>query len=190
MRFRSVAAPFNIAFLIILGGASVFLYVYALGLEGAGVSAMPWCIRVALTQGVICLAASWIAWRAPATRWTLLIVIAFAALFRLSILFTPPLLSDDVYRYVWDGRVQAAGINPYRYVPADERLLGLRDSKIYPKINRRDYAPTAYPPGAEAIFLLTTRISQSVIWMKATMVGFEALTMWALMALLASFGLS
>jgi alpha-1,6-mannosyltransferase len=98
-------------------------------------------------------------------------------------------LSDDAYRYIWDGRVQAAGINPYRYIPADQNLEKLRDTEIYPKINRKEYAPTIYPPAAEAIFLLTTRISESVIWMKTTMVAFEALTVWALMSLLASFGL-
>src|SRR5262245_25300760 len=166
------------------------MYIHALSIEGAGASGIGWFIKLALIQGVIYLVASFIAWRAGPSRSTLLVVVIFAILFRLSVLFAPPLLSDDVYRYVWDGRVQSAGINPYRYIPADNKLEGVRDTAIYPKINRRDYAPTMYPPGAEAIFLLTTRISQSVTWMKATMVGFEAITAWALMALLASFGLS
>jgi hypothetical protein len=113
----------------------------------------------------------------------------FAALFRLSIIFYPPYLSDDIYRYVWDGRVQAAGINPYRYIPADEQLAGLRDTKIYPNINRRDYAHTIYPPVAEGAFFLITRVSQSVTWMKVFMVVSEALAVWALLQLLASFGL-
>ncbi len=98
-------------------------------------------------------------------------------------------MSDDIYRYVWDGRVQAAGINPYRYIPADAALAQLRDDKIYPRINRKDYARTIYPPAAEAVFFLTTRISESVTWMKATMVVFEVLAVWALAQLLASFGL-
>src|SRR5439155_20082138 len=107
----------------------------------------------------------------------------------LSLLFSPPYLSDDIYRYVWDGRVQAAGINPYRYLPADSALAQLRDDKTYPRINRKDYARTIYPPVAEAIFFLTTRISETVTWMKATMVLFEALAGWALAQLLTSFGL-
>src|SRR5262245_42215925 len=188
MRFRSVASPANIA-LIVLGGVSAFLYVHSLEIEGEGAGVIPWFIRLALIQGLIYTASAWIAWKAQGSGPTLFITVAFAALFRLSLLFAPPLLSDDVYRYVWDGRVQAAGINPYRYIPADESLQDLRDTEIYPKINRREYAPTIYPPGAEAIFFLTTRIGQSVTWMKATMVGFEALTIWALTALLASFGL-
>ena len=62
------------------------------------------------------------------------------------VLFPPPFLSSDMYRYVWDGRVQVAGINPYRYVPADPALQSLRDDAIYPHINRADIARTIYPP--------------------------------------------
>jgi hypothetical protein len=84
--------------------------------------------------------------------------------------------------------VQSAGINPYRYIPADDALFDLRDEKIYPKINRRDYAHTMYPPVAEGAFLLITRFSESVTWMKAVMVGFEAVASWAIIQLLISFG--
>src|SRR5207253_5010451 len=111
-------------------------------------------------------------------------MILFAVLFRLSLLFSAPYLSDDIYRYVWDGRVQAARINPYRYIPADPALAQLRDDKIYPRINRRDYAHTIYPPAAEAVYFLTTRISESVTWMKATMVLFEGIAVWAIAQLL------
>jgi alpha-1,6-mannosyltransferase len=106
----------------------------------------------------------------------------------LSIIFYPPYLSDDIYRYVWDGRVQATGINPYRYMPADESLAQLRDDRIYPNINRRDSAHTIYPPVAEAVFLLVTRFSESVTWMKAVIVGFEVIAIWAILQLLISFG--
>ncbi|HWP42417.1 MAG TPA: glycosyltransferase 87 family protein, partial [Blastocatellia bacterium] len=145
-------------------------------------------IAIVLVQGAFYAISAWIVWRACAARPTLIIVIAFAALFRLSLLFTPPALSSDMYRYIWDGRVQAAGINPYRYVPVDEALEGLRDEAIYPRINRSEYAKTIYPPVAQIIFLAVTRISESVIWMKAAMVGFEAITLWALAQLLASLG--
>ncbi|MFN2456309.1 MAG: glycosyltransferase 87 family protein, partial [Pyrinomonadaceae bacterium] len=137
----------------------------------------------------IYLLAVWIIFHARSSRSTLVLVIVFAALFRLSILFAPPYLSDDIYRYVWDGRVQATGVNPYRYIPADGALAPLRDQKIYPKINRRDYAPTIYPPGAQIIYFLATRVSEHVTWMKVVMLGFEALAIWALLQLLTSFNL-
>jgi len=127
--------------------------------------------------------------RTQPSRSTFLTVIVFAALFRLSLLFAPPYLSDDIYRYVWDGRVQAAGINPYRYIPADPALAHLRDDQIYKRINRRDNAHTMYPPVAEGVWFLTTRVSESVTWMKATMIFFEGIAIWAIAQLLASFNL-
>ena len=59
-------------------------------------------------------------------------------------------VSTDLFRYVWDGRVQAAGINPYLYIPSDAALSSLRDDAIYPFMNRADYAPTMYPPQGPA----------------------------------------
>lgn len=147
-----------------------------------------WIITIALAQGIIYLVAVWVIWRAPAASSTLLLVIILAALLRGSLLFMPPALSSDIYRYIWDGRVQAAGINPYRYIPSEAPLAGLRDTVIYPNINRFDYAHTIYPPVAQMIFLAVSRISESPIWMKAAMVGFEGLTLWALAGLLTSFG--
>jgi hypothetical protein len=173
--------------LIVCGGAAFILY--RTSLQARAAQDIHWFITLALCQGGIYLAAAWIILRSRSSKSTLIIVVAFAAVFRLSILFAPPYLSDDIYRYVWDGRVQAAGINPYRYIPADPSLEKLRDEAIYPKINRKDFAPTIYPPVAQVIFFLVTRVSQSVTWMKAALVGFEALTAWVLIVLLASFKL-
>lgn len=69
-----------------------------------------------------------------------------------------PLTSDDIYRYVWDGRVQVAGIDPYRYAPLDPAVAGLRDGGLFPTGQRpminRPSVPTLYPPGAQAWFAL------------------------------------
>jgi len=172
--------------LSILGVATLVLYRIAVRSKGA--SDIVWFLKLVLIQLIIYFAVVWLSLRTKDSRQILLLGLIFAALFRISILFSPPYLSDDVYRYVWDGRVQSAGINPYRYIPADESLAKLRDDKIYPNINRREYARTIYPPVAEGVFLLITRISESVTWMKAAMVGFEAITVWALIQLLVSFG--
>jgi hypothetical protein len=98
-------------------------------------------------------------------------------------------VSNDLFRYIWDGRVQAAGINPYLYVPTDAALSALRDAAIYPFINRADYAPTIYPPSSQIVFHLITRISQAPITMKAAMVAFEGLAVWTMLQLLALRGL-
>jgi hypothetical protein len=172
--------------LLLLGLVSVGLY--RAGLGASGVSGIRFFMTVAFIQSAIYLLAAWIVMRARSSNSTVLIAIAFAVIFRLSILFAPPYLSDDIYRYVWDGRVQAAGINPYRYIPAAPELAQLRDEAIYPKINRRDWAKTIYPPVAQVVFFLTTRISESVTWMKATMLGFELVTIWAIAQLLTLLG--
>src|SRR5262249_43629810 len=122
--------------------------------------------------------------RGGVQRPRLALILAVAALMRCAVLLAPPSLSDDLYRYVWDGRVAAAGINPYRYVPSDSHLAALRDNAIYPHINRKTYAPTIYPPVAELIFLATSRISESVGWMKATMVAFDVASVAILLRLL------
>ena len=178
MKATVVLTPLGIATLVL----------YRLAVHSKGVADIAWFLELVAVQIAIYAAAVWLSLHTKDSRMLLVLGLVFAALFRLSILFSTPYLSDDIYRYIWDGRVQAARINPYRYIPADEALAGLRDEKIYPNINRRDTAHTIYPPVAEAVFLLVTRISESVTWMKAAMIGFEAVAVWALVQLLISFG--
>ncbi len=117
-------------------------------------------------------------------RHALWVVLLIAAAMRLGPLLAPPFLSTDVFRYVWDGRVQAAGINPYRYVPADPALGFLRDKAVYPNIARADYARTIYPPTAQVIFAAVGQIWSSVTGVKTAMVAFELLAVLCLLSLL------
>lgn len=82
---------------------------------------------------------------------SLVVVLFFAVLYRALLVPTAPVLSTDLYRYLWDGRVQAHGINPYRYAPDDAALTALRDQAVYPLINRPG-SPTIYPAGAQILF--------------------------------------
>jgi hypothetical protein len=70
--------------------------------------------------------AVWSVRRLSLRRAVLVIVLGGIGL-QLAALSAPPRTSTDAYRYVWDGRVQAAGIDPYRYAPAAPELAGLRD---------------------------------------------------------------
>ncbi len=112
------------------------------------------------------------------------IILAAAAAMRVALLPWPPASSTDIYRYVWDGRVQAAGINPYRYAPADPALASLRDKDVYPNINRATYAPTIYPPAAQIMFRAVATVYGGVTAMKLAIVGFEGLIVATLLALL------
>ncbi|WP_188307524.1 glycosyltransferase 87 family protein [Streptomyces sp. CBMA123] len=99
------------------------------------------------------------------------VVLAGSILVAAAGLLAPPRTSDDAYRYVWDGRVQAAGISPYAHTPDDPALRALRDPGLFPtaggctawdehrtaagdctRINR-PAVHTVYPPVAEAWFL-------------------------------------
>lgn len=65
-------------------------------------------------------------------------VLLMAAVVQLPGLAVVPGMSSDAYRYVWDGRVQLAGVSPYRYVPLDDRLAALRDPVLFPGLGPRD----------------------------------------------------
>lgn len=125
----------------------------------------------------------------PAPRRSVIVILALAAAMRVLPLAGPPLLSSDVYRYVWDGRVQAQGINPYRYLPAAPELGFLRDEAVYQHINRSEEAPTIYPPAAQLLFAAVGQAWPSVLGVKLAMVGFEALAIGCVLALLARAGL-
>ena len=141
-------------------------------------------------SALLYLAACWIVLTKPVDRFTFPIIISVAIVCRLVTLYSDPFLSSDVYRYVWDGIVQHAGINPYRYVPASPSLTFLRmpNLDIYSNINRRDYAHTIYPPAAQFVFYLATLISPTLTCMKTVMLLFEGLTVWALIKLLLHLG--
>ncbi len=155
---------------------------YQIGFDGCSSG------QVALYLGAVLLL-----WLKPRNvdRYTFPIILAVAVLCRLVALFPDPALSTDVYRYAWDGVVQHAHINPYRYVPADPAIAFLREPNqdLYDNINRRDYARTIYPPVAQVLFYLITFINPTVTFMKAAMVLFEGLTMVGLLKLLRHLGM-
>lgn len=126
----------------------------------------------------------------PTDRYTFPIILVVAIACRMVTLFPEPALSSDVYRYAWDGVVQHAHINPYRYVPGDAALKFLRipNQDLFDSMNRRDYARTIYPPAAQVLFYLITFISPTMTCMKSVMVLFEGLTMFALVKLLRHLG--
>jgi hypothetical protein len=126
--------------------------------------------------------AFWLAWavalvclrRVPPRRVLLLVVLGAVAL-RLAAITPVVPLSDDLYRYAWDGRVQAAGVDPYRYPPNAEELAGLRDDWLFPDeqecaergkdagctLINRPSVRTVYPPVAQAWFLLGHAVGAS-----------------------------
>ncbi len=121
-------------------------------------------------------------------RMALVLVLGFGVLFRVAVLPTGVWLSSDVYRYLWDGRVQLAGVSPYRYAPAAPELAHLRDEVIHPRINRPDRR-TVYPPGAEMLYAAVTAIApRSLLGWRLLLLGCELATGGLLLRVLARLG--
>ena len=77
-------------------------------------------------------------------------ILGAALAFRLTLWWSPATLSDDIFRYVWDGRVQLAGINPYLYAPSAPEVAHLHET-LRQSVNHPDI-PTVYPPLAQFFF--------------------------------------
>jgi len=118
------------------------------------------------------------------------LVLAGALLFRVSLLVSPVVLSSDVYRYLWDGRVQWAGISPYRYPPDAAELASLRDEAIHPNINRPAKV-TVYPPGAQVAFALVALVAPGSLpaW-RVFLLASEVVTVGLLLVLLRRTGVT
>ena len=130
-------------------------------------------------------------WRAVRQRESSAVrqIFLFAILFRLTLLAATPNLSDDIFRYIWDGRVQVeAGINPYLHAPEAPTLSGLRD-QLYPGINHKQIR-TIYPPVAQLFFASVCLIGADPLLMRIALVACEVAMLLVLLKLLALRGLS
>jgi len=94
--------------------------------------------------------------------------LALSALWHFQFLRMPPGLDDDIHRYVWDGRVQRLGYNPYIVVPSDPALAGLHTSETHSLNNPEVSSP--YPAGAQLFFRAVTSIHESMFAMKLVFV--------------------
>jgi alpha-1,6-mannosyltransferase len=110
------------------------------------------------------------------------LTLGFGLLFRLILLFGPPSLSDDIYRYAWEGYLQTKGVNPYRFPPEAAELANLRN-EIWERVNNKD-ASAIYPPLLQALHAGIYWIFGSIWGYKLTFIGIEALLVWILLKLL------
>ena len=94
----------------------------------------------------------------------LVLGLALSALWHFQFLRMPPGLDDDIHRYVWDGRVQRLGYNPYIVVPSDPALATLHTSETRTLNNPE--VPSPYPAGAQLFFRAVTAIHESIFALK------------------------
>ena len=123
--------------------------------------------------------------------------LAVAIACRLSLLLCTPALSDDFYRFLWDGRVVAAGYNPFDEVPSyymslSQPVNGL-DQELFEKLNSKDRY-SSYPPVCQLVFWLSAEASPSsifgsVVAMRVILLAFEVGTLWILIKLIRELNL-
>jgi Glycosyltransferase family 87 len=150
--------------LAVVTGITVRLYPALAAFQPLGIYAVAWAAFAAgawLVLGV-------------SPRRAVPVILLGGILIQLAAITAPTSGSDDLYRYIWDGRVQAAGIDPYQYVPAAAPLERLRDPSLWPAdgtycvgpivppgctLINRPRVPTIYPPVAEAYFTTVSELA-------------------------------
>lgn len=116
------------------------------------------------------------------------LILVAGILFRLTVVPHYPIASDDIFRYMWDGKLIAHGINPYAYAPQDIRLDWLASADLPGRVNHPGLG-TVYPPLAELFFLLSYLLfGESVVGCKLLMVMMDIVTIVLFVVLLRKTG--
>jgi alpha-1,6-mannosyltransferase len=124
-----------------------------------------------------------------APRFSLRIVIiglVLAAVWHIEFLRLPSGADDDIHRYVWDGRLQRLGYNPYLVVPSDPAVQLLHTPETR-SLNNPDL-PSPYPAGAQLFFRVVTAIQESTFALKVAFVVCEFAIVLALLDILRRTG--
>ena len=127
-------------------------------------------------------------------RRTMVLIWMAGLVFRVTVLPLDPGLSEDLNRYRWQGKLQAAGGNPYTEVPEDPRWIALRD-ETWPRVSRKDL-PSVYGPLYEGLFRVYYPLAAAIEpdpvnqtwWFKLPFLFFELLLGLAVARLLRLMG--
>jgi alpha-1,6-mannosyltransferase len=117
-------------------------------------------------------------------RRVVVIGLILAAVWHVEFLRVPPGGDDDIHRYVWDGRLQRLGYNPYVVVPDDPAAKWLYTSETR-NLNNPD-VPSPYPPGAQLFFRAVTAIRESIFALRVAFVLCDLATVFVLLDVLRS----
>jgi alpha-1,6-mannosyltransferase len=110
--------------------------------------------------------------------------LAVSALWHFQFLRMPPGLDDDIHRYLWDGRVQRLGYNPYIVIPSEPAFASLHTSETRTMNNPE--VPSPYPAGAQLFFRAITSIHESTFALKVAFVVCDLAIVFVLLDILRS----
>ena len=118
------------------------------------------------------------AWSRRALWW----VLGVAVVARVAVVPAEPVMSTDVYRYLWEGRVILSGHNPFEIAPDSPELESLRD-QFFEEINHKELE-TIYPPLAQGVFAVGAWIQPHPTAQKALFSLFDLATIFVLLTFL------
>jgi rSAM/selenodomain-associated transferase 1 len=125
----------------------------------------------------------WHFWPGKWGPWQIIVCAVF-----LRICMMPVAAGDDVNRYIWEGKIQNHGYNPYELSPNDAELVPLRDA-IWENINHKDI-PAIYGPFSELVFRFCSSISQSLLFFKIVFTLFDLGTLVFLLLLMRTWSIA
>lgn len=116
------------------------------------------------------------------------VILFFAILFRLLFVFRAPELSDDIYRYLWDGLQTLRGVNPYSLAPAGVEAYDVGSAVLLSRVNHPALV-TIYPPVSQIVFAAGAALSHSLAGMKIILGILDIATCAVILHLLHRLGL-
>ena len=123
------------------------------------------------------------------------LLLSITVLFRLCFISSTPALSDDYFRFIWDGRLFANGYNPFQYLPSQvpEHIFSSSNltAELLDGLNSPDYY-SVYPSVMQYIFgaacyLFPNDIQTSIIFMRAVIIISEVSSCYLIIKLLQHF---
>jgi alpha-1,6-mannosyltransferase len=116
-----------------------------------------------IASSIIFLLVCYFLFRSTLSNKTLFALLSVLFLVRISFLSMTPIGSDDVYRYLWDGKVQSFGIDPYQFAPNDSMLRSFHTTLLPAAVNHPEMK-TIYFPVTQWVFHLAYLISREQVW--------------------------
>ncbi|MXZ34375.1 MAG: hypothetical protein F4Z21_03740, partial [Acidobacteria bacterium] len=148
---------------------------------------IPELVTLYLGLFLLYLFSLWLILQAPCgLKARLPLILLFALAFRLLLLPAPPALSDDIYRYLWEGYLQTEAINPYGHSPQSPELEEYRNP-VWTSVNNKAVS-AIYPPFAQMVHALFYLGLGSVSGFKLAFLGVEIGLVAAILALLKRSG--
>ena len=158
---------------LLLSGLGLIVTALALALTQARLGS-PLFFLITPFFGVCQIAAAIWFGRANRDRRWVRFAVACAILCRVPLMVGPVNYDSDMVRYVWDGRVQRFGYNPYDVVPSDPALAHTHTADTVRMPSRHDRTP--YPPAAQLFFRLMVTVFESARVMKSVLTMLDMLT--------------